>query len=77
MLKKEKVVRLQLLTQIRRTRLISPALKDGVLRRILIRIIMLIAEVLTGCHWIRFILIAIMSIYALDKRYHSPLRPIS
>ena len=36
-----------------------------------IRIIMLIAEVLTGCHWIRFILIAIMSIYALDKRYHS------
>ena len=42
-----------------------------------IRIIMLIAEVLTGCHWIRFILIAIMSIYALDKRYHSPLRPIS
>ena len=45
-----------------------------------IRIIMLIAEVLTGCHWIRFIrfaLIAIMSIYALDKRYYSPLRPIS
>ena len=42
-----------------------------------IRIIMLIAEVLTGCHGIRFILIAIMSIYALDKRYHSPLRPIS
>ena len=42
-----------------------------------IRIIMLIAEVLTGCHWIRFALIAIMSIYALDKRYHSPLRPTS
>ena len=36
MIKEEKVVRLQLLTQIRRTRLISPALKDGVLRRILI-----------------------------------------
>lgn len=39
-----------------------------------IRIIMLTAEVLDGCHWISFALIAVMSIYALDKSYHSPLR---
>lgn len=30
---------------------------------------MLTAEVLDGCHWIRFALIAVMSIYALDKSY--------
>jgi len=43
----------------------------------MIRIIALTAEVLTGCHWIRFALIAIMSICALDKRYHSPLELFS
>ena len=41
-----------------------------------IRIIMLTAEVLDGCHWISFALIAIMSIYALDKCSHSPLRQV-